>query len=45
MTSKIAITSRPLEIIRNTLLKYTSATFMQKQMTTLYEIDKTVIKN
>ncbi len=39
-TSKIAITSKPIEIIRNFILKYTPEKLMQKQMIALYEIDK-----
>ena len=41
-TSKIAITNRLLEIIRNFILKYTPQKFMERQMIELYEIDKTV---
>lgn len=44
-TSKIAITSRPLEVIRNLILKYTPQKFMEKQMIELYTIDKTVANN
>jgi len=43
MTSKIAITNRPLEIIRNVVLKYTPEKFIENQMIELYSIDKTVI--
>lgn len=39
-TSKIAITNRPLEIIRNFILKNTPQKFMEKQMLDLYTIDK-----
>lgn len=41
-TSKIAITNRPVEIIRNFVLKYTPQKLMEKQMIDLYKIDKTV---
>jgi len=44
-TSKIAITNRPMEVIRNFILKYTPQKFMQKQMIELYSIDKTVANN
>ena len=45
MTSKIAITNRPFELIRNLVLKYTPRKFMEKQMLDLYTIDKTVATN
>lgn len=41
-TSKIAITNRPLEIIRNFVLKYTPKKIIENQMIDLYKIDKTV---
>lgn len=41
-TSKIAITNRPMEIIRNFVLKCIPQKFMEKQMIELYSIDKMV---
>lgn len=41
-TSKIAITSKPLEIVRNFILKYFPKAIMEKQMIALYTIGKTV---
>lgn len=41
-TSKIAITSKPIEIVRNFMLKYCPKAIMEKQMIELYTIDKTV---
>jgi len=43
-TSKIAITSRPMEIIRNFIFKYTPESFMQKQMIASYSLDQTIFK-
>ena len=40
LTSKIAITNRFMEIVRNTLLKITPQSYVQKQMIELYTIDK-----
>ncbi|WP_108808648.1 FAD-dependent monooxygenase [Aquimarina spinulae] len=45
ITSKIAITNRFNEIIRNFILKYTPEKFMQKQMVELYQLDKTIVEN
>ncbi|WP_024770957.1 FAD-dependent monooxygenase [Aquimarina macrocephali] len=45
ITSKIAITNRFIEIIRNFTLKYTPEKYMQKQMAELYKLDKTIINN
>ncbi len=39
-TARIAITNRPLEIIRNSILRCVPDRFMQKQMMALYEIDR-----
>lgn len=44
-TSKIAITTKPLEIIRNFILKYSPKRILEKQMIDLYTIDKTVANN
>ncbi len=44
-TSKIAITNRVVEKIRNSILKYTPETYMQKQMIELYSLDKTIANN
>lgn len=44
-TSKIAITNRPLEVIRNFILKSIPQKYMEKQMIELYKIDKTVANN
>ncbi|NJC28487.1 FAD-dependent monooxygenase [Neolewinella antarctica] len=40
--SKIAITNRPVEILRNFVLRNTPERFMQSQMIELYTIDKSV---
>ena len=40
LTSKIAITNRFMVIVRNTLLKITPQSYVQKQMIELYTIDK-----
>ncbi|WP_106793438.1 FAD-dependent monooxygenase [Aquimarina sp. Aq78] len=45
ITSKIAITNRFIEIIRNFTLKHTPEKYMQKQMVELYTLDKTITKN
>ena len=42
LTSKIAITNRFMEVIRNFVLKATPESFMKKQMLELYELDKTI---
>ncbi len=42
LTSKIAITHKPFELIRNFILKNTPEKYMQKQMIELYELNKTV---
>lgn len=42
LTSKIAITNRFMEIIRNFFLKKTPDFYIKKQMTELYELDKTI---
>jgi len=42
MTSKIAITNKYLEIVRNFVLKHTPKKFMDNQMIELYTIDKTI---
>lgn len=44
-TSKIAITNKPLEVIRNFILKSIPQKYMEKQMIELYKIDKTVANN
>ncbi|QKX05828.1 zeaxanthin epoxidase [Aquimarina sp. TRL1] len=41
-TSRMAITNRPLEILRNFILKYTPQKMMQQQMLTVYNIDTTI---
>jgi len=41
----MTITSRPIEIIRNFILKKTPEKYFQKQMLALYKIDKTLPKN
>ena len=43
-TSKIAITNKPMEVIRNFILKHTPQNFIEKQMIELYSIDKTIAK-
>ncbi len=42
MTSKIAITNKPFEVLRNFVLKHTPQKYLQKQMMDLYSIDTTV---
>ena len=44
-TSKIAITNRFMEIIRNFILKKTPKSYMKKQMVELYTLDKTIANN
>ncbi len=44
LTSKIAITNRFLEILRNFVLKHTPQKYVQKQMVALYELDKTITR-
>jgi len=44
-TSKIAITNRFLEIIRDFILKKTPESYMKKQMVELYTLDKTIANN
>lgn len=43
LTSKIAITNRLFEIVRNMVLKHIPETYMQKQMLQLYKLDKTIV--
>ncbi len=45
LTSKIAITNRFMEMIRNFILKKTPEFYIKKQMTELYELDKTIVNN
>jgi 2-polyprenyl-6-methoxyphenol hydroxylase-like FAD-dependent oxidoreductase len=45
LTSKIAITNRFMEIIRNFILKNTSESYLKKQILELYAIDKTIANN
>lgn len=45
LTSKIAITNRFMEIIRNTILKNTPESYMRKQMVELYTLDETISIN
>ncbi|WP_347922786.1 FAD-dependent monooxygenase [Pontimicrobium sp. SW4] len=45
LTSKIAITNRFLEIIRNFILKNTPEFYIKKQMVELYTLDKTITNN
>ncbi len=45
LTSKIAITNRFMEIIRNFILKKTPESYMKKQMVELYTLDKTIANN
>ncbi len=42
LTSKIAITNRFMEKIRNFFIKYTPESVMKKQMIELYQLDKTI---
>ncbi|MBQ4804669.1 FAD-dependent monooxygenase [Aquimarina sp. MMG015] len=42
LTSKIAITNRFIEVIRNLILKSTPESYMKKQMYELYKLDKTI---
>ncbi|WP_272151442.1 FAD-dependent monooxygenase [Tenacibaculum aiptasiae] len=44
ITSKIAITNKPLEILRNFILRMTPTKLLQKQMIELYQIDKVIAK-
>lgn len=44
LTSKIAITNRITEVIRNAILKNTPEFYMKKQMIELYTLDKTIFK-
>ncbi|WP_299315958.1 FAD-dependent monooxygenase [uncultured Aquimarina sp.] len=45
LTSKIAITNRFTEKIRNFILKNTPESYMKKQMIELYTLDKTIANN
>ncbi|KZS39027.1 hypothetical protein AWE51_10695 [Aquimarina aggregata] len=45
LTSKISITNRFLEIIRNFILKKTPQSYIKKQMLELYKLDKTIANN
>ncbi len=45
LTSKIAITNRFMEIIRNFILKKTPESYLKKQMMGLYTLDKTIANN
>jgi 2-polyprenyl-6-methoxyphenol hydroxylase-like FAD-dependent oxidoreductase len=45
LTSKIAITNKFMEIIRNFILKNTPESYMKKQMVELYTLDKTIANN
>ncbi|SEL49072.1 2-polyprenyl-6-methoxyphenol hydroxylase [Aquimarina amphilecti] len=45
LTSKIAITNRFMEVIRNLVLKRTPESYMKKQMFELYKLDKTIVNN
>ncbi|BDS11446.1 FAD-dependent monooxygenase [Aureispira anguillae] len=42
LTSKIAITNRLMEVIRNFMLKNTPESYLKKQMLELYKLDKTI---
>ncbi|MFD0760902.1 FAD-dependent monooxygenase [Lutibacter aestuarii] len=42
LTSKMAITNKPLELLRNIILKYSPEKVLQKQMIETYTIDKTI---
>ncbi|MBR9854660.1 MAG: zeaxanthin epoxidase [Algicola sp.] len=42
LTSKMAVTNGPLELLRNIILKYSPEKALQKQMIETYTIDKTV---
>lgn len=45
LTSKIAITNRFMETIRNFILKKTPESYMRKQMVELYTLEKTIANN
>jgi 2-polyprenyl-6-methoxyphenol hydroxylase-like FAD-dependent oxidoreductase len=45
LTSKIAITNKVMEKIRNFILKKTPESYMKKQMVELYTLDKTITNN
>lgn len=45
LTSKIAITNKFTEVIRNFILRNTPESYIKKQMLELYSIDKTIVSN